>query len=299
MFAFLSLLASPAAAGPYSDLARALELAKNPEASQKAIEHARASLGPNEALDDALDAAISETDPRLKRDAIRDAVDEVHLEAVKEAATAPDSVTQDAKRIKSAAVFRDAGVKGSTNWLGQALERLKNLKIKWPEPKVANPNMSGLGKVAIYIVWGILALVVLVLLYFAARHIRWRSSLTRKARALLDDDEPDRSLDEWLVLADSHASAGRYREAVRALYLACLLRYDLELVARFERGQTNWEHLARIQASSKCPPAPDFRVTTQAFDRIWYGHQGKGLSDVDLFRGWYRQLTEAFMKEAA
>jgi hypothetical protein len=81
--------------------------------------------------------------------------------------------------------------------------------------------------------------------------------------------------------------------------LACLLRFDEHGVARFDRGQTNWEHLARVEASPKRPPSLDFRRATQAFDRIWYGFQCLGAPDVADFRGWYEDVRRALAKEAA
>ena len=108
---------------------------------------------------------------------------------------------------------------------------------------------------------------------------------------MLEDDEPERSLDEWLAEADTLQAQGRYREAVRALYLASLLRFDEARVARFQRGQTNWEHLTRIEASPTMPKDLDFRATTRLFDRIWYGRIVRGKEDVDQFRAWYLNIT--------
>ncbi|HWA84414.1 MAG TPA: DUF4129 domain-containing protein, partial [Fimbriimonadaceae bacterium] len=113
------------------------------------------------------------------------------------------------------------------------------------------------------------------------------------------DDEPERTLDEWLELSSSYERDGKYREAVRALYLACLLKFDERNVARFLRSQTNWEHLARIETSPKKPAGLDFRTPTQAFDRIWYGYKVRGPIDVAEFRAWYGDVTRALQGAAA
>ncbi len=94
-------------------------------------------------------------------------------------------------------------------------------------------------------------------------------------------------------------SEGRYREAVRALYLACLLRFDEALVARFDRAQTNWEHLHRIEGSVRKPQGLDFRTPTSLFDRVWYGYQGKGRDEVNQFRQWYMGITESLQRSPA
>jgi hypothetical protein len=86
---------------------------------------------------------------------------------------------------------------------------------------------------------------------------------------------------------------------VRCLYLACLLRLDDAGVARFDRSETNWEHLYRIERSPSKPTGLGFRAPTIAFDRVWYGHNVRGLSDVHEFRMWYVGVQEALKERAA
>jgi hypothetical protein len=197
----------------------------------------------------------------------------------------------DAAQVKASPLYQDPGIDQKRNWLADALRRLKKIKFKEPKEQQGGSGAGFFGSWLVFLMWGVLAAAVGLLLYVAATHIKWQKSLTRKAKALLEEDEPDRTVDEWLQLADDHAAAGRFREAVRALYLACLLRFDENDVARFERGQTNWEHLARIEISPKLPPGVEFRTPTQRFDRIWYGYQTEGQPDVDLFRSWYQNIT--------
>jgi hypothetical protein len=149
------------------------------------------------------------------------------------------------------------------------------------------------------VVWVILAGLLLAFIVFAVRFVSFSKSKKRKAKAVLEEDEPERTLDEWLALADAHEREGRFREAVRALYLACLLKFDERNVARFIRSQTNWEHLARIESSPKLPVGLDFRAATKAFDQVWYGHKVRGRADVDEFRAWYLSVTEGLKAAAA
>ena len=141
--------------------------------------------------------------------------------------------------------------------------------------------------------WCLLGALVCLFGYFAIRQFVWKRGAKRKAKAMLEDDKPDRSLDEWLALANQLTGEGRYREAVRALYLSCLLKFDEHNVARFIRGETNWEHLDRIQQSVRRPEELDFLGPTKAFDMIWYGMHVRGVEDVDQFRMWYAQINEA------
>jgi hypothetical protein len=153
--------------------------------------------------------------------------------------------------------------------------------------------MLGFPTFLMYFVWFLLGAAVLAFIIYALRFVSFGKLKKRKAKAMLDEDEPERTLDEWLAMAESFEREGRYREAVRALYLACLLKFDERNVARFVRSQTNWEHLARIEDSPRRPVSLDFRSATQAFDRIWYGHKVRGSEDVVDFKAWYESVSAA------
>lgn len=218
--------------------------------------------------------------------------------------SASQSKTDDvalARQIKSSPLYRDPGLREQTNWLSGAAARLNNLHpdLSCKEPDVKPVNGPELGAWLIYVMWTVLALAVTGFLVFAYKRFSWSKGLERKAKALLDEDEPERTLDEWLDLANRLEREGRHREAVRCLYLACLLKLDEARVARFERSETNWEHLARIEASPKKPADLDFRSPTKAFDEIWYGMRVNGAEDVARFRTWYTQVTEAVRARAA
>jgi hypothetical protein len=225
--------------------------------------------------------------------------DTMAIRAMLEKPASPVPKSADVKQIKSSSVYRDTGVDETSNWLARALDRLKNLKWDRPESKADMGFLAGLGPLLYWFAWIAIAAALGILIYFAAKHFRWRQRLERRAATLLEDTEPERTLDDWLELANMLESEGRYREAVRALYLACLLRFDQALVARFDRGQTNWEHLHRIEKSPKRPEGLDFRTPTGLFDRVWYGYKVRGREDVSQFRNWYLGITEALQHQKA
>jgi hypothetical protein len=202
--------------------------------------------------------------------------------------------------IKSNPLYNDPGEKASSNWLADSLERLKNFHL--PEFKQKNTEFKGpqiFGPWMIYLLWGILGAALIVFLVFAARMIELKGRRKKKTAGLLDEDEPELTLDEWLAAADRLEAEGKYREAVRGLYLACLLKLDEARILKFDRGETNWEHLERFESKASSPEGLDLRGPTKAFDRIWYGFQVNGREDVDRFRGWYRQVADAVQREAA
>lgn len=290
-FSLWVILVAGAWAGPWGDLAQSLAKTRNASEAITQIQASPLTARDPEVLS-ILSQKLSDEDSATMIESL------VQLRArVEQTPSSEGTPKVDAKRIKSSPLYRDPGVTETSNWLSNALDRLRNIHLNRPDtPNV--PPMA-IGPWISFLMWGAIFLVVALLLFVAVKHIRWRGKLRRKASAVLEDSEPDRTLDEWLAEADALIAQGRYREAVRALYLACLLRFDEANIARFQRGQTNWEHLSRIEASPLLPPGLDFRPATRLFDRVWYGQMVRGTPDVEELRAWYLQVTDAVRRKAA
>ena len=217
----------------------------------------------------------------------------------------PQSVAKD---ILSSPIYVDRDEREGRNWVDASTDRMGRRLGQWLEalwawlfpkslpdfPGFRFGNMSGL----VVVMWLLIFLVIAVVLFFVIRNF---AGIGRRKRVggLLKEDEPERTADQWLVQADRLEQEGRLREAVRCLYLACLVRFDDGRVARFRRYETNWEHLYRIEASPKLPDGIDFRHLTQRFDKIWYGHAIKGATDVQEFREVYTQICKALLTKTA
>lgn len=252
----------------------------------------------------ALPPGVSESVSRAVSDdnaqAYRAAKEQIEMAAAAEASSS-GNVLEKAKQIKSSPLYRDVDQKDESNWLARAANRFGEFIRELLErlfggrrnamraPSV--PSAAGAGLWFTYLMWIVIGTTAAVLLVLAVRRFQFKRSLSRKAKAMLEEDEPERTLDEWLAMADRLAAEGKHREAVRCLYLACLLKFDEHNVARFDRGQTNWEHLARIESSPARPSELDFRTPTQAFDRIWYGRRTEGEPDVQRFRTIYQSIA--------
>jgi hypothetical protein len=282
------LLAATLASLDYSHLDRTLEGASREHAAE-VLRERRGELVEDPELQRAVAQFLERPDDLRRLQYVRSMV---RLRAAADAdASFPEAAAQ-ARAIKASPLYRDSGERQSSNWLSGAVSRLARL-IPRLRP-AAMPDIEAaprLGSWLIYTVWTVLAIAAILFGVFAIRHFAFHRALKRRATALLDEDEPERTLDEWLATAERLEREGRHREAVRCLYLACLLKLDEHGVARFVRGQTNWEHLGRIQGSANKPSALDFSEPTRAFDRVWYGMRVRGSEDVGLFRGWYRDLT--------
>ena len=264
----LSLLPPPLAAGPYADLDARLK--GRPEA-EAVVALSRLS-GKDEEARAALDGG-----PRAARAYIG-------LRATLEGApSAPPPVVEASPTDERIA----------SSWLGRAFDRLRMPSLERPR---ATSGSLAVGPWATFLMWGLLAALGLLAACLLVRYARL-PGLRRKRRAVVGPDEPERTADAWIEEADDLVAQGRFREAIRGLYVAGLLRFDEAGVARFDRHQTNWEHLRRIEESARKPKATEIRDATLRFDRAWYGRQAAGREDADAMRAWYdalvRQLAEA------
>ena len=204
------------------------------------------------------------------------------------------------RRIKEGAEYRTPKNGSASTWFGRMLEgfsrwiqnTLRKMFGSGPNIDAPNLNLSMPGWV-IYVVWTLIAIVVLLAAWPLIRLIRFRiERRRRKAKGILDE-EPERTKSEYLTLGDEFAARGDFRGAIRMRYLAALKRFDEARVARFDRGETNWEHLARIRSSPTLPTGLDFRPATAAFDHYWYGFRPAGQADYDQFVAWYDEVDRA------
>jgi hypothetical protein len=294
-FSILAVVAI-ACAGTFGDIESRLQAAKTPQEKVDVISNADSN--------DAEFVVYRDSAGVDRPKSIEAASDYIELRAMMESAPKPGDPAAALRKIKDPLLYRDEGTKESANWLSNAMERMRRLFSRRSEERAPQagadlPNLGGLPIFFLYFVWFLLGAAVIAFVVYLLRFVQFGKLRTRKAKAILEEDEPERTLDEWLTLADAYEKEQKYREAVRALYLACLLKFDERNIARFVRAQTNWEHLARIESSPRRPAGVDFRTPTQAFDRVWYGHKVRGAEDVADFRGWYIQISQMLREAAA
>ncbi len=203
-----------------------------------------------------------------------------------------------AKEILSNPLYRESldTTKGES-WLGKALENLFEKIGDWFsnmfKSKESSPSIGGLGA-GEFIIQGIIVILIAILIGFlifmiAQIRLKKKSSIVGE-EGLVSDEEAKRSADQWIREADRLAADGLFREAIRCLYLACLIRMDEQRVLRFERHETNWEHLLRFRDLPTKPGGFDLLPATQKFDLAWYGLVPQAQSDVDWFKEEYQQL---------
>ena len=79
-----------------------------------------------------------------------------------------------------------------------------------------------------------------------------------------------RAPESWAGLADQLAREGKFREAIRHLYLALLSRLHRDGAIDYDPAKSNWDYFRGFKgAHSLLGP---FRELTRRFDFAWYGN---------------------------
>ncbi len=203
-----------------------------------------------------------------------------------------------AQEILSHPRYRDTGDGRERTWATGALERLGEwvndlLRRLFPEQRAPTPGGLLDLQALTPVVWVVLAVGLAIVLALFVLRFQWAPARKRRAGGVLAEDEPDLTADEWLERAAGLEREGRFREAVRCLYLACLIRFDEGGVARFVRTDTNWEHHRRVMASAKRPEGLDFTPPTRDFDEVWYGSHNADASTLARMRTAYEAVLDA------
>lgn len=209
------------------------------------------------------------------------------------------------KSVKGDGQYAEFKETTKANWLEKATQDfsdwLRSLFHFDPPPINAPAQAGGVAVLLQLIKWllilGVGALVIWVLVWLGrnAGRVKIRK---RRGRLLVEDDELDIPVDEWIVKADDLIAKGEFREACRCLYVAILLRIDEYDVTNFVRTDTNWEHQNRYDQSPRRPEL-DLRPVTQTFDRIWYGFDVHGIADPQFFRQNYESLVHLLRRRAS
>lgn len=192
----------------------------------------------------------------------------------------------------------DAAPAEGESWLNKAFDRLERDEQEEPQrerqrdtTEYVEPRSLNLMPLA----WTLLIVGLGALGFFLFRNFsgfqRTKRAVVRK-KGLLSEDEEIGVYHDWAKKAKKFIEAGNLREAMRCYYIAILLRLDAAKLVRFDRYQTNWEHLHRITGSS-APSHIEYRRITKLFDVAWYGHEETTLYDCTEIQHQFEQLDLA------
>ena len=159
-------------------------------------------------------------------------------------------------------------------WLGEMLSKLLEwlLDLLPRRRNAAGEPTPGLH----WIVWAVVGAILLIILYLAIdvlRRSRARGTVDVETSAPIgskqDEDPLSRGATEWEKYAHELASAGRFREAIRAWYHAVLVTCYAAGILHFRKGRTNWEYIASLAPSLEW--RPEAIELTRRFEQEWYG----------------------------
>lgn len=260
----------------FSSLHERLVATRDPAAVREILRTSEARQSPDRELRVLIDGYLNDgSNPWLEanlRAKIRAAAEAESL-----LSQAPQDVAKpDVRKASQGEVYTDIGARDSGNWFGRSFEELGRLlsQIRMPSqesPDVPEEAIETASRVFTFIAWGLLGLLALAGLIVAIRYAQLKlKKSSRSLDGLMTEAEAQLESDEWLELAKAAEQRGDYREAVRCVYLAHLVRLDRARWLELIRSETNWEHARRFQRSSQ-GRLFNLHPITATFDAAWYG----------------------------
>jgi hypothetical protein len=114
--------------------------------------------------------------------------------------------------------------------------------------------------------------------------------LPEERAAALGEEEPRRPHTEWLAEADRMLREGRYGAAVRAFYLAALMRLDETGRLSYDRARADGRFVRALERGGEAELARQLLELSRLFSRIWYGLAPADMQEYVQARQMWRRL---------
>jgi hypothetical protein len=191
---------------------------------------------------------------------------------------------------------------------GNALKRLWKSLLKvfdfknfFAQPSTSDSQLpSGIFNALTYLLWAAFAG---ILILFAIRLRKLRATVRPKPVGpppmpdLNDEQIAANQLpeDEWSALARQKISAGEFRLALRALFLAILALLASHRFILVERWKSNsdYETELRRRAKNRSDLLALFAQSRLGFERCWYGADSITSEDLESYNGIYERIKHA------
>lgn len=131
-------------------------------------------------------------------------------------------------------------------------------------------DLGWLGPVTQIVFYGVIAAVIILILYQIARNISYRSNPKKAADKSKSPDEVNdiTELDTEGLIRNAHL-AGNYKLAIRLYFLHLLKKLNENGVIVWTKDKTNRDYLSEL--FSKQYYFDEVRKLTLAYERVWYG----------------------------
>jgi hypothetical protein len=181
----------------------------------------------------------------------------------------PDQIRRAAREIVDRREFQRpprTPIQAIFHWMGEQLDKL------------FNHVPGGSGNVIGYVIAGLAAAAIVVLLVRFARNVQ-----RDPGKEHLVDSDVGRPATDWQAEAAAHEAAGEWREGLRCRYRGMVAALAARGLVDEVPGRTSGEY--RTAVSRAVPDAaPDFAGATELFERAWYGGKPTGPDDSARFR---------------
>jgi hypothetical protein len=176
-------------------------------------------------------------------------------------------------------------------------------KIAWLESLIARlfSGVSALGSAAPWLgtvlEWLLFVSAAVGLVVFLLRTLA-----RQRMRLALGEAAPaatawDREATGWAQLAEAHAAAAEWREAVHCLYWAAIVLLESRRAWRHNPTRTPREYVRLLKAGSARQQG--LRGLTQILERVWYGQRAATVEDYRSAQSCFAQLESAVESSGA
>jgi hypothetical protein len=263
LYAAIDQAERAAAARSYGSAERPAPASRGPAAAAMLLFFAGAALSP---------AVVEAQEPPITEAGQREASAEPDLSPEAFTRSDDEAARAEARRILAAPEYREFAESR-----GRGLRTLVERILAYLFRPRELPDME-LGGFAIPMppVWAFVAFGAALLAIVIVALVLTRTRKERVARAKDDgaesspEDPRDRPPEAHLDDAAMLARDGRYREALRSLYLATLVSLDRKREITFDPTRTNWHYLREMPRGER---RDDFGTFTRLFDYKWYGDE--------------------------
>jgi hypothetical protein len=179
-----------------------------------------------------------------------------------------------------------AAAEGPTWW-----DRLKAKLMSWLAEIFAGVGRLGsaapwLGKL---LEWLLFVGAAVGLLFFLLRNVARQRLRVALSAGATKPTAWDRESTDWERMAERHAAAGEWRDAMHCLYWAAIVLLESQRAWRHNPARTPREYVRLLGPGSVRQKA--LRALTQSFERVWYGLRDADAVQYSRARELYEQLA--------
>lgn len=187
--------------------------------------------------------------------------------------------------------FADGRGRGLREFIDRLIEWLLRQFVPDTAPRVRGPSIPMPPPGLFLVIGGALLLGILAYVAVTRARERRRTEVPvrspEQARAIDPRERPPAAhLDDAAILAQ----AGRFREALRALYLATLVALDRRRLIAFDPALTNWQYIRQMPRGDA---RDQFTRFTRLFDYKWYGDEATTEEDYQRCRALAARIVAA------